>query len=96
MDILLLITNPAAGNIAASLAAACKRAGIEWAVFLTNDGVKVLSEDSVVVALKCADKAIVCQDSWGVHMAGVECPLDLGSQTNNSGLVSLAKQIVSL
>ncbi|MCP3869215.1 MAG: hypothetical protein GY703_14160 [Gammaproteobacteria bacterium] len=96
MDILILITNPAAGGIAASLAAACKRAGSEWAVFLTNDGVKVLSENTVVNALKQADSAIVCQDSWGLHMAGVECPLELGSQTSNSGLVSLAKQIVSL
>ena len=96
MDVLLLITNPAAGKIAASLAAACKRAGIEWAVFLTNDGVKVLNEDSVVDALKQADSAIVCQESWGLHMAGVECALQLGSQTNNSELVSLAAQIVSL
>jgi len=96
MDLLLLITNPEAGPVACGLAQACQRAGIDWAVFLTNDGVRILQEDAVVTAFKQAGSAIVCQDSWGVHMAGHACPLELGSQTSNSALVSQASHLVSL
>jgi len=96
MELLLLITNPEAGAIASGLAGACQRAGIDWAVFLTNDGVKVLGDDAVASALKRAGSAIVCQDSWRLHMAGHSCPLELGSQTSNSALVSQAMRVVSL
>jgi len=96
MELLLLITNPEAGPIAGGLAGASHRAGIDWAVFLTNDGVKILADDTVAAALQKARRAIVCQDSWAMYMPGHRCPLELGSQTNNSALVSQAAHVVSL
>ncbi|MCB1759623.1 MAG: hypothetical protein KDI68_07545 [Gammaproteobacteria bacterium] len=96
MDILLLLTHPEAGPIARGLALACQRAGIDWGLFVTNDGVKALADPDTARALAAATPAIVCQDSWNAHMQGGDCPLTLGSQTNNSALVAEAVRIVSL
>ncbi len=96
MELLLHISNSKSGAIASGLAGACRRAGIDWAVFLTNDGVRLLDDDAIASALKHAGTAIVCQDSWNLHMRGRSCPLGLGSQTSNSALVSQAVKAVSL
>jgi hypothetical protein len=96
MEILLLLTHPDAGPIAAGIGRACERAGVEWGVFVTNDGVRALADPATAGALAAARPAIVCQESWGAHMAGSECPLTEGSQTNNSALVAEAVRVVSL
>ena len=96
MELLLLITNPEAAPIASGLAQASQRAGIDWAVFVTNDGVKILQDAALAAVLQKAGSAIVCQDSWRMHMADLPCPLELGSQTNNSALVAQAAHLVSL
>ena len=96
MDLLLLVTNPQAGAITRSLARACDRAGIEWAVFFTNDGVMLLADPEVCSAVSQGGKAIACHESWDRYMQGRECPVELGSQTNNSELVTQARRIVSL
>ena len=96
MDLLLLVTNPQAGFIIQSLARACDRAGIEWAAFFTHDGVMLLADPGVCAAVSQAGRVIACQDSWNRYMTGKDCPVDLGSQTNNSELVAQARRIVSL
>ena len=96
MEILLMLTHPDAGPVAAGLARACDRAGIEWGVFVTNDGVRALADSATAEALGRAPRAIVCQESWSAHMQGAPCPLTEGSQTNNSALVAEAARVVSL
>lgn len=96
MEILLMLTHPDAGPVAAGLANACDRAGIAWGVFVTNDGVKALAEEATADALGRAQQAIVCQESWAAHMPGEHCPLTEGSQTNNSALVAEAARVISL
>jgi len=96
MDLLLLVTHPQAGVITESLARACNRAGIEWAVFFTNDAVELLADPGLFSAVSQGGRVIACQDSWNRYMPGRDCPVDLGSQTNNSELVAQARRVVSL
>ncbi len=96
MDLLIIISNPASTAIAAPLAKACGNAGIEWAAFFTNDGVRTLDNGALTEALGSASKAIACQESWQEHMGNADCPVELGSQTNNSTLVGQAHRVLSL
>ena len=96
MDLLVLVTTKDARSILIPLGQACGRKKISWAAFFTNDGVKNLQDDGVVKAIESGERTIVCQESWGHHLPGVDCPVELGSQTNNSALIAAAKHIVSL
>lgn len=96
MDLLIIVSNPKAGAILQALAKALERANKDWAVFLTNDGVKVLSDPSTVAALGSALHKIACHDSWERFGGGFSCPIELGSQTNNSEFVGNTTRIVSL
>ena len=96
MEILIVISTPQSAKIAKGLGEAALRAGIGWGVFLTNDGVRILSDHSVAETLSKATSAIVCKESWKKHMGDAECPVELGSQTHNSELAGDAKRIVSL
>lgn len=96
MDLLMIVSTPEAEPIACSLALAAGRSELRWGVFLTNDGVKVLSNNEFAEALNGADVAIACQESWQHHMGDDPCPVELGSQTNNSLAVAEAAKIVSL
>lgn len=95
MDLLVIVSNPAAGPILKPLAEACGRAGATWAVFFTDDGVKALGDETIVSALASTHASIACAESWDQHMDG-SCPIERGSQTNNSALVGEAGRIVSL
>lgn len=96
MDLLIILTNPSSLPIVMPLTAACARAGTSWAIFFTNDGVKLLENKELVAALASAQKAITCQESWKEYMGDMECPIQLGSQTGNSELVGLADRVLSL
>jgi hypothetical protein len=96
MDLLIIVSNPDAGAILKPLGEACGRAGADWAVFLTNDGVKVLGDPSIAAALSSARQAFACKESWDHHCGGQACPVELGSQTNNSEMAGAAARIVSL
>lgn len=96
MDLLIVVSNPDAGAILQPLGQACARAGADWAVFLTNDGVKTLSNPETVAALSSARHAFACKESWERYGGAETCPVELGSQTNNSELTGLAGRIVSL
>lgn len=96
MEILLHVSNPASARIGAAMARACKRAGIVWACFLTNDGVRALLDPDFVEDLRAASRAVACEHSWRQHMGGLPCAVELGSQTVNSALMSQARRLVSL
>ncbi len=96
MELLIVISTPQSAPIARGLGDAALRAGIGWGVFLTNDGVRVLSDPAIARTLSKATSAYVCKESWKKHMGDDECPVELGSQTHNSELAGEAKRIVSL
>ncbi len=96
MEILLHVTTPEGARMGAALARACARAGISWGCFLTNDGVRALADPAVVAALRPATRAAACEHSWHRHMNKIPCPVELGSQTNNSALMAEARHVVSL
>ena len=43
-----------------------------------------------------AAKAAACEVSWERYMGDQSCPVEIGSQTNNSAMVGDADKIVSL
>ena len=96
MDLLIVISTQEAANIARGLGKAALRAMLIWGVFLTNDGMRVLSDPAIANTLSQATSAIVCKESWKRYMGDAECPVDLGSQTHNSELAGEAQRIVSL
>lgn len=95
MDILMIISSPDAGPIVDGLARAAVRKGINWGAFFTNDGVKVLEDTAIAEVFADAAQAIACEDSWKHHLGDKICPVELGSQTNNSLAVSEAERIIS-
>ena len=96
MDLLVIVSTPQAAAILSPMAQAFDRAKFDWAVFFTNDGVKVLTQPAIISALSSARHKIACHDSWERFGKSVDCPVELGSQTNNSELVGQAARIVSL
>ena len=96
MDVLVIVTTRSAGSVLIPLGEALGRRRVCWGAFFTNDGVETLQDEKVVGALASGERAVVCQESWNLHLPGVECPVELGSQTNNSALVAAAERIVSL
>jgi hypothetical protein len=96
MNILFEVTSQDAADILVPLASACDRAGVTWGCFFTGDGVHSISSKDVTEAVKTAVTAIVCEASWEGYMGEQECPVELGSQTNNSTFVGDADKIISL
>lgn len=96
MDLLILVTTSGAHSILVPLGQACARQNIRWAAFFTNDGVKNLQDEAVLSAVGSGQTVIACQDSWNHHLPGVDCPVELGSQTNNSALIAQTEHIVSI
>lgn len=96
MDVLLHITTPQSANAAKALGRAFTAQGASWACFLTNDGVKVLSDADFVAMAKDATRMAVCEHSWDLHMLGQDCPVERGSQTVNSALMADAARVISL
>lgn len=96
MDLLIIVSTEKSGAIADALGQAATRAGLNWAVFFTNDGVKTLTNQSFCGTLNKASTAIACQESWRQHIGDSPCPIQSGSQTSNSELVGNANRIISL
>lgn len=96
MDLLVIVTTRSARSVLVPLGEALGRRRVRWGAFFTNDGVENLQDQAVLGALASGERAVVCQESWSHHLPGVECPVELGSQTNNSALVAAAERILSL
>ncbi|MCW8835695.1 MAG: hypothetical protein OQJ99_04920 [Rhodospirillales bacterium] len=73
------------------------RAGVEWQCFMTNDGVRLLYDETFVAALDGSGRTVVCKHSWGkVGGTDEDCPVEIGSQTNNSAMMANAVRLISL
>ena len=95
-DLLFLVSRSEAAPILTSLIRACRRRGKSWACFFTSGGVKAVADPDARNLLAQADRAVVCEHSWRHFMDEVSCPIELGSQTDNSSLASDASKIISL
>jgi hypothetical protein len=96
MNILFEVTSDGAADVLINLASACNRADVSWGCFFTGSGVLNLSREDVTETLKNAVTAKTCEMSWNQHMGERPCPVELGSQTNNSTFVGDADKVVSL
>lgn len=96
MKILILVSHPESKEALIGLADACSRRKQEFLCFITGDGVKLLDSDEVVDILKKAERAVVCEYSWAKHFTNRQAPIEEGSQTDHSAMVSIVKQVVSL
>jgi len=96
MKILFEVTSGDAACVLVPLARACDRNAVTWSCFFTGDGVKTLARDDVIATIAEATRAAACEVSWERYMGDQPCPVEIGSQTNNSALVGDADKIVSL
>jgi hypothetical protein len=69
---------------------------VTWSCFFTGDGVKTLTRDDVLATVAGAAKAAACEVSWERHMGDQACPVEIGSQTNNSAMVGDVNKVISL
>lgn len=99
MEVMVLVSTRDSGKILKGLAAALARAGVDWGCFFTNDGVELAAEltrdAGLAEALASSSWVNVCEHSWHRFGEG-DCPIELGSQTQNSMMMGGAKRVVSL
>jgi hypothetical protein len=96
MKILFEVSSGDAASVLVPLARACDRNAVIWSCFFTGDGVKTLARDDVIATIAGAAKAAACEVSWERYMGDQPCPVEIGSQTNNSAMVGDVDKIVSL
>lgn len=96
MDILFHVATAEGARILLPLARACRRAGRSFACFFTNDGVAGLNSEALQEALRHAERAAACEESWHRFGRDEPCPIELGSQTANSALMGEAARVISL
>ena len=96
MKILFEISSGDAADVLVPLARACDRNAVIWSCFFTGDGVKTLDRDDVLATIAGATKAAACEVSWERHMGDKPCPVEIGSQTNNSTMVGNVDKVISL
>lgn len=96
IKILFEVASDKAADVLVPLAKACNRNSIPWACFFTGNGVKILSSEGVTEIITGAVKAVACEASWELYMGDDTCPIEIGSQTNNSTLVGEADKVVSI
>lgn len=96
MDLLFHVTTSEGGRLLPPLARAAGRAGCRFAAFFTHEGVLALTYADLAAALAGAERAVVCEESWHRFCPGRACPVEPGSQTLNSALMSEAARVVSL
>jgi len=96
MKILFEVSSGDAASVLVPLARACDRNAVIWSCFFTGDGVKTLARDDVLATVAGAAKATACEVSWERHMADQPCPVEIGSQTNNSAMVGDVNKVISL
>lgn len=96
MNILFEVTSGDAARVLVPLALACDRNAVTWSCFFTGDGVKNLAREDVRATVKGAAKAVACEVSWERYMGADPCPVEIGSQTNNSAMVGDTDSVISL
>lgn len=96
MNILFHVSTAEGGRLLEPLALAAQRVGASFGAFFTHEGVVGLKDDGLVAALAAAERAVVCEESWHRICPGIDCPVELGSQTSNSALMGEAGKVVGL
>lgn len=96
MTILFTIGHPHAAPALLGLVGACVRAGVPYSCFFTGEGVHLLRNADVCGAATDAVRAVVCEYSWARYAADQTSPVELGSQTDHSGMMGEADRVVSL
>ncbi|MGI9304471.1 MAG: DsrE family protein [Gammaproteobacteria bacterium] len=96
MNVLFVVTHPEAGGYLAGLVDACRRKGVEFSIFFTGDGVRVLENPAIVDCARHAVESVVCEHAWSRSMAGRSAPVTPGSQTDHSRMLASATRVVSL
>ena len=96
MDLMYIVSHRDALPVLLPLLRASKRRGVQWSCFFTDSGVEALDSQELQNLLSCAAKAVACEFSWERYRAGTHCPIEAGSQTNNSAMTAEARHIVSL
>lgn len=96
MDLMYTVSHRDALPVLLPLLRASKRRGVRWGCFFTDSGVETLDSNELRSLLSCAAKAVACEFSWERFGHGTPCPIESGSQTNNSAMVSEARHLISL
>lgn len=96
MNILFHVSTAPGGALLLPLAQAASRVGASFGAFFTHEGVIGLKDGGLVAALAAAERAVVCEESWHRFCPGIDCPVELGSQTSNSILMGEADKVVGL
>jgi hypothetical protein len=96
MNILFEVTSREAASVLLPLVRACDRNAVTWSCFFTGDGVKILARDDVLATVTGAASAAACEVSWERYMGDEPCPVEIGSQTNNSAMVGDNDKVISL
>lgn len=95
MEMLVLVSGKAASPLVLELCRALNRTSVPWGAFFTDDGVRLIDDAAIVDALRGAARVVACKHSWGRRFQ-TECPVELGSQTNNSEMFQQTRRVVSL
>jgi len=96
MKIMFEVSSRDAARVLVPLARACDRNAVTWSCFFTGDGVETLAREEVLATMVGAANAAACEVSWERHMGGKACPVEIGSQTNNSAMVGDIDKVISL
>lgn len=96
MKILFVVNNPSSTEALLGLTEACIRRNQPFLCFFTGDGVKILADANVTEVISKAERAVVCEFSWAKYFPNQISPIEEGSQTDNSAMVSIVEKVVSL
>jgi len=96
MKILIVIANPKSAEALLGFCGACSRAQQSYLCFFTGDGVKLLSDNTIIDAIKTAERNVACEYSWGKYFKSQEIPIEQGSQTDHSSMISMVDRVISL
>lgn len=96
MQLMYLVSNGKALDVLLPLLRASKRLDMEWGCFFTDSGVETLDNPEVRELLASASQAVACEYSWERYRGDRTCPIESGSQTNNSAMTAQARHVVSL
>ena len=95
-ELFFLVSSAKSAAVLAPLARACQRNGTSWCCFFTGEGVQQSKSQNLVKLLHTAKRTVACEYSWHEFMGSKESPIELGSQTTNSELMTESKRVISL
>ena len=96
MKILFVISNPITADTLLGLSEACTRANQQYLCFFTGDGVKLITDEKIVSAIETAERNVACEHSWEKYCSSQDLPIEAGSQTDHSAMISTVDRVVSL